>query len=73
MSNKNVTFNVSDMHCASCPKVIKLSLLEIEGVQSAEASLDDKTVKVFFDTAKTNTPLLIKAIEEIGYTATQKA
>ena len=73
MSNQNVTFSVSDMHCASCPKVIKLSLLEIDGVQSAEASLEDKSVTVFFDSAKTNTPLLVKAIEEIGYTATQKA
>lgn len=72
MSNQNATFTVNDMHCSSCPKLIKMSLSEISGVQSVDASLENKTVKVFFDSSKTSPPLLIKTIEEIGYTANLK-
>lgn len=72
MSNQNITLNVPDMHCDSCPKLIKISLLEIDGVDEASASLDTKTVVVNFDPQKTSTVSLINSIHEIGYTASLK-
>jgi copper chaperone CopZ len=72
MTNQNVTINVPDMHCDSCPKLIKISLLEIDGVVEVSASLDSKTVIVNFDPQKTSTDVLINSIHEIGYTASLK-
>lgn len=65
----NITLNVPDMHCDSCPKLIKITLLEIDGVAKASASLDTKTVIVDFDPQKTSTASLISSLREIGYTA----
>ena len=65
----NITLNVPDMHCNSCPKLIKITLLEIDGVAKASASLDARTVIVDFDPQKTSTASLISSLREIGYTA----
>lgn len=67
--NQTTTFKVPDMHCDSCPKLIKITLLEIEGVNEVSASLDSKTVVVNFDPQKTSTDALINSIKDIGYTA----
>lgn len=69
MSSQNITLSVPDMHCESCPKLIKITLLEIDGVIEASASLDSKTVVVSFDPQKTSVDALINSIHEIGYTA----
>ena len=60
------------MHCDSCPKLIKVTLLEISGVIDVSASLESKTVIVDFDPQKTSVSALINSIKEIGYTASIK-
>jgi copper chaperone CopZ len=72
MSIQNITLRVPDMHCDSCPKLIKISLLEIDGVTSVSASLDNKDVAIDFDPQKTSIDTLINSIHEIGYTASLK-
>ena len=72
MTKKNITLSVPDMHCDSCPKLIKISLLEIDGVVKVSASLESKTVVVNFDPQKTSTNAIINSIHEIGYTASLK-
>ena len=72
MTNQNITLSVPDMHCDSCPKLIKISLLEIDGVVKVSASLESKTVVVNFDPQKTSTNAIINSIHEIGYTASLK-
>ena len=58
------------MHCSSCPKLIQITLSEISGVISATASLDTKQATVDYDSDLVSSDQLIKAIAEIGYTAT---
>jgi len=72
MSNQNITLNVPDMHCDSCPKLIKITLMEMDGVEEVSASLESKTVVVSFDPKQTTTSVLINSIKEIGYTASLK-
>lgn len=67
--NQVITLNVPDMHCDSCPKLIKITLLEIDGVEEVSASLGSKTVVVNFNPQKTSLNSLINSIREIGYTA----
>ena len=70
--NKIIDLIVPDMHCDSCPKLIKMALLDINGVIEVSASLEAKTVNVNFDSNLTSTDEIIKAIKEIGYTASLK-
>lgn len=72
MSNKNITLNIPDMHCESCPKLIKITLLEIDGVTEVSTSLSSKTVVVSFNPKKTSIESLINSINEIGYIASLK-
>jgi copper chaperone CopZ len=69
MPNQSIILSVPEMHCASCPKLIKVTLSELDGVVDVSASLDTKTVTVEFDPSLTSPKLLIDAIEEVGYTA----
>lgn len=72
MSNQNITLNIPEMHCESCPKLIKITLLEINGIDEVSASLDTKTVVVTFDPKKISIASIISSIDEIGYTASLK-
>lgn len=65
--SQNIIFFVPDMHCDSCPKVIKLSLEEIPGVQSAEASLSTKKVTVVFYPTQVTSETLFQVIKDTGY------
>ena len=70
MNQKSIVLNIPDMHCSSCPKLIQITLSEISGVISATASLDTKQATVDYDSDLVSSDQLIKAIAEIGYTAT---
>lgn len=72
MPNQNITLSVPDMHCDSCPKLIKITLMEMDGVEEVSVSLEDKTVVVSFDPKQTTTSAFINSIKEIGYTASLK-
>ena len=72
MTNQKITLSVPDMHCSSCPKIIKITLSEMEGVLNVETSLETRKITIEFNPDKTNTQLLIQAIEEIGYSADLK-
>jgi copper chaperone CopZ len=66
---KFITFKVNDMHCESCPKLIKMDLDEAVGVVSVKAILETKTVVVEYNDALTDIDKLIEVIKNSGYTA----
>ena len=65
-----VTLSVPGMNCPVCPITVRASLEGVDGVVSAETSLDDRTAIVTFDDAKTNVEALIKATTDYGYPST---
>ena len=65
---KTVTFNVS-MHCKNCVAKITDNISFAKGVEDLKVSLDEKTVTLTYDPAKTDEATLQKAIEKLGYTA----
>ena len=69
MANKFTTFKVDDMHCESCPKLIKMDLEEAKGVVSVRTALETKTVVIEYDDSLTNIDKLIEVIRNSGYTA----
>lgn len=70
-ATKTVTFNVS-MHCKNCVKKINENISFEKGVKNLEVSLDQKTVTVTYDPAKTDVTKLKAALEKLGYKVTLK-
>ena len=63
---KEVTF-VVDFDCENCAKKIRENVSFEKGVKGLEISVEDKTVALKYDAAKTSEPVLKDAIEELGY------
>ena len=62
-----VTLQVDNMYCASCPYIVKQSLVAVPGVKNASVSFRDKTATVTFDGARTNVAALTDATFNMGY------
>lgn len=63
-----VTYSVPAMHCGNCTRTIELEVGELQGVQSVNADLDTKKVKITFDRPASEDK--IKALlSEINYPA----
>lgn len=61
--------NITGMHCNGCADRITKVLNELNGVRSAEVSLDDGQAVVAYDEGQTGFSELKEAIEEAGYNA----
>lgn len=58
---------VTTMHCAKCEKKIVENVSFEKGVMDLTSNLDDKTVTIVYDTARTDTLKLANSIRELGY------
>lgn len=65
--NHTQTYKIRGMHCASCSAIIEKTFKKVEGVESASANYGTESVKVAFDTTKTDAHHLSKTIEPLGY------
>ncbi len=63
---KEVTFNVH-LHCENCVKKVQENIAFEKGVKDLEVSLENQTVEIKYDAAKTSEDTLKKAIEKLGY------
>lgn len=66
-----VTYEVN-MHCKKCVEKLNDNIAFLKGVEDLKVSLDEKTVTVTYNPAKTDEATLVKAIEKLGYTAKKK-
>lgn len=69
---KTVTLSVPGMTCTACPITVKKALTNVNGVQRANVSFEEREAVVTFDDAKTNAEALTKATENAGYSSTVK-
>ncbi len=70
---RTVTLQVDNMYCASCPYIVKQSLVAVPGVKGVSVSFRDKTAIVTFDGARTNVATLTDATFEMGYPSEVKS
>ena len=63
---KEVTFSVH-LHCENCVNKVKENISFEKGVKDLKVSLEDQTVFVKYDAAKTSEQTLKAAIEKLGY------
>jgi copper chaperone len=67
MMTTNVKLSVPDISCGHCKSSIEGAVAPMEGVASAEVTIDDRTVDVAFDEAIVDLDAIIMAIEDQGY------
>lgn len=68
VKTQEVTF-VTSMDCSHCAKKVTENISFEKGVKDLEVKLEDKTVRIVYNPAKTDEATLKKAIEKLGYTA----
>ncbi len=63
---KDVTFHVH-LHCENCVKKVQENIAFEKGVKGLEVSLENQTVAIKYDAAKTSEATLKAAVEKLGY------
>ena len=61
------TISVPGIHCDHCKSSIEGALGALTGVEQAEVSVPDRTVRVDFDESQLDLDAIHSAIEEQGY------
>ena len=66
-ADRNVTLQVSNMTCATCPIAVRMALEKVPGVETAKVDFKTKLAVVKFDSAKTKPEALVKATADAGF------
>ena len=61
------TLSVPDIHCGNCKSSIEGALGGLAGIESADVSVDDRTVTVSYDDASVGMDRIKATIEEQGF------
>ncbi len=64
---KEVKLNIEGMHCTGCSTRLEKVLNNVDGVESAKVSLEEKKADIKYDEAQVNEKELIEAIEDAGF------
>ncbi len=64
---RTITLSVENMFCASCPYIVKQSLIRVEGVKEVSVSFKRKTAVVTFDDDATDAAALTAATAGMGF------
>ena len=67
---EKIELHIEGMHCGSCAIGIQMVVSQMEGVKSVEVSYEGKKGIFEFEPGKVTREQIIKAIAELGYTAT---
>jgi copper chaperone CopZ len=57
------------MHCASCVKLVQMSVEELEGIEAVDVDLEGGVTEVRYDVSSADIERIIGKIEEAGYGA----
>ena len=64
---KKIEIKVEGMHCESCSNRLTKILNNVEGVKTAEVSLENKLAKIEYDETVAKLDDLYEAIEDAGF------
>lgn len=65
-------YEVQGMTCSACGITLKAAVKKIKGITNVSASVEKKNAIIQYDPVQTNTNIIQKAIDEIGYKAISK-
>ncbi|KAA3640590.1 MAG: copper chaperone [Armatimonadetes bacterium] len=63
----DITLSVPDISCDHCKNSIEGALQPLDGVVSAEVSVENRNVAVTYDESSVDVATMVKAIDEQGY------
>ena len=63
----DITLSVPDISCGHCKSSIEGALQPLDGVVSAEVSVEGRNVAVTYDESSVDVATMVKAIDEQGY------
>lgn len=71
-SSKKTVLRIEGMHCGACAVAINMLLTNKKGVFRADTDFEAKRAEIDYDPEQAKISELVKAIEEIGYHATEQ-
>lgn len=72
VAKPQVTLKIGGMHCATCALNIETALKKTSGIASVNVSFPLEQVKITYDPGIVSVAEIKKAIENVGYTASEK-
>ena len=67
--NKQQKLAITGMTCNHCAIAVEKAFLAVEGVESAEVNLDQKSALIVYDADEVSAEKLTAALNETNYTA----
>ncbi len=64
---KEIKLKIEGMHCAGCSTRLERVLNNLEGVEEAKVSLEEKQATIKFDETKTNIENIKEDIADAGF------
>ena len=64
---KEVNLKIEGMHCAGCSTRLEKVLNNLEGVETAKVSLEEKNATIKYDETKINIENIKETIEDAGF------
>ena len=64
---KEVKLNIEGMHCTGCSTRLEKVLNNVDGVECAKVSLEEKKADIKYDETQVNESELKEAIEDAGF------
>lgn len=64
---KETNLKIEGMHCAGCSTRLEKVLNNLEGVETAKVSLEEKKATIKYDETKINIETIKEAIEDAGF------
>ena len=64
---KEVKLNIEGMHCTGCSTRLEKVLNNVDGVEDAKVSLEEKKADIKYDETQVNEKELIEAVEDAGF------
>lgn len=64
---KETNLKIEGMHCAGCSTRLEKVLNDLEGVETAKVSLEEKKATIKYDETKINIENIKEAIEDAGF------
>ena len=64
---KEVKLNIEGMHCTGCSTRLEKVLNNVDGVEDAKVSLEEKKADIKYDETQVSEKELIEAVEDAGF------
>lgn len=66
---KEVKLNIEGMHCTGCSTRLEKVLNNVDGVEGAKVSLEEKKADIKYDETQVSEKELIEVVEDAGFKA----